>query len=352
MLIEPDFSNKGFGHPDAVVRLQRADGTTCVLLVEAKRASWADASVSANLRGMSGYNSKLNGQIELNHRLAMALADYREGGPELTEPEWVQHTPYHKDVRRVLKNPAVLHRVVTPLSGLDVRRYYHLCITSDSVNPLRRGDLSTLMPEMYHQDYSFKNAWPEFKAQFGWINWNRLSGVVMAIHESGRLPHASYFLSTLALNQANMHGGGLPEQVDSDANSTGPLAQHSGASTTWPAASHQVTVADETGDAFMLGGIVDGPLQGRQFKGMSLIYVPSYKRNTFIHFSWEGESCRLRDYSLKSEPSPYNPGRRSQVEQNIRYEVRVPRRGHPTNDVAYWFAEIQKLNQQYLRDAT
>ena len=75
-VIEPDFGNKGFGHPDMAAYLAFDAGDPLVLLLEAKLTTYEKSSWPNTRRQERGFNSKINGQIELNHRLAWALTGF------------------------------------------------------------------------------------------------------------------------------------------------------------------------------------------------------------------------------------------------------------------------------------
>lgn len=357
LIVEPDFGE--FGKPDAIVRLNLADGSSRVLIVEAKRGLWSKAASIAGHRGGEGYNSKLNGQLELNHALALALSAFREGAPELIEPDWILHTPYSMDrrgTRRVLKNAAVLQDVVAQFAGLEYRYYFHLVITADSENPMERSDIQGFMPEIYHPEFPFKNAWPELKGQFSWMNWSRAESLTQSLHREGRLPHGSYFAATVALNRRNMGASAVEVEVGEGGADELDFARHlrathSAGSGRNPTVSPNEMDEEYGGSGVKLiarGTVQEGPLPGRASRGVSLIYAPKLNARTFVHFSWDGESCRLRDYSGRTVPQERNPGRRSMVEHHIEYEVQVSQRGHPRTDVDYWYKQIQELNRLYL----
>src|ERR1700693_5523645 len=81
--IEPDFANTGFGHPDAVLRVE-TDEDEFVFILEAKRGCYLNACKPISSRGIprSGYNSSLNGQLELDFALALALEGFLENDSE------------------------------------------------------------------------------------------------------------------------------------------------------------------------------------------------------------------------------------------------------------------------------
>ena len=94
-VVEPEFGRKGFGYLDVVARLTFQGGRVAVLLMEAKLKTYRQSSWPSGRRARKQFNSKLNGQIELNHRLALALEGHRGGeDAELVEPGWLVGTDY------------------------------------------------------------------------------------------------------------------------------------------------------------------------------------------------------------------------------------------------------------------
>ena len=63
-VVEPTFGVRAFGSPDAVSWLKLAD-EKIVLVTEAKREPYLQASWPRTQRGAPGFNSKINGQLEL-----------------------------------------------------------------------------------------------------------------------------------------------------------------------------------------------------------------------------------------------------------------------------------------------
>ena len=63
-------------------------------MLEAKTGTFAQTTADpACRRKGKKFNSTLNGQIELNHRLTLALEAFHDGFP-LIEPQWVADTPF------------------------------------------------------------------------------------------------------------------------------------------------------------------------------------------------------------------------------------------------------------------
>ena len=201
-IIEPDFSQ--FGKPDAISLLVEGD-KRYVLVTEAKRAPYIQSARHRHERGLRGFNSSINGQLELNHRLALALSDFLpEMGPPLVEPEWILETTYlvpQIGVPAQLWNPVVLDQVVARFEffGLVADHYCHLFITTDRVDPRVAG-----LPEFFQpillssplESVSFT------APQFLWANWSNLRDLFDGEAFSGLWP--TRFPPTYEVNHPNL----------------------------------------------------------------------------------------------------------------------------------------------------
>ena len=297
-IIEPDFGTKGFGSPDAVIALEYQD-SHAVIIVEAKLKAFVSACAPRSKRGQKGskFNSKLNGQLELDYCLAMALSEYHDGATELVEPKWVLSSPYKNERNgelRRLKNRAVLEDVVSLICGIPLDQYYFLVITNDEQNPFLRVS-DDYLPELFKPDLSglsFTNCWSEYCMRFGWLNYTKMRTFIDSVQS--RLPLGSFFLQSHSINQRNM--------------------------------------------------------KGQSRSGTRLIYAPQINPHSFLHFSWRNESCALRDYSRSDtgEPSLDQSYQTSQVERMIDKEIRVPNKKN-VHEVSFWHQQILEANNAYLK---
>jgi len=309
-IIEPDFANTGFGHPDAILGVKYTEHRV-VIILEAKRTDFKSACNKT--RGEKYYNSTLKGQLELDYCLAMALSEFKAGDSKLEEPKWVLSTRYDSDRQgklRCLRNPNVLKDVVSMFSGedLDLDDYYYLVITTDEKNPLDVDDTS-LLPELFKPELSgitmtFSDCWTEYRKRFGWLNYEKMKDFIEKIQD--HLPLGSFFLPTYELNRGNM---GRQGEYERETDNVG--REHTG-------------------------------------QGVSLIHAPQIYPNTFVHFSWLEGRCALRDYS-KSETD--QPGETryasSYVEKLIQQEMTVTKR-RPIHDVSFWHNLIIETNRKHL----
>jgi hypothetical protein len=320
-LIEPDFSNTGFGHPDAIILADYDTGSRAVFIVEAKRVEYSKASASPSQRDAPGYNSTINGQLELDFCLAMSLSMFREGQDCLCEPAWVPQSPYGQERKgrlRCLKKRIVLNEVAEKIAGLPLENYFYITITHDQNNPFT-SDPTTSLPEIYKPSLSginvtYKNCWDEMQSQFGWINYTRIRALIDGITNSSSAP--SLFAASYELNRANM---GVvdddKEGIESDNDGNPPPE----------------------------------PRSKRSKKGSSLVYVPEINRQTFLHFSWQKNSCAFRDYSKTADHEPAPQYKTvSKVEPLIQKEIGIAGR-HNRHDVAFWQRKTQEFNDRYLK---
>lgn len=317
-LIEPDFGNRGFGHPDAILRIE-SGAQSFVLIIEAKRTPYVKATMPAAQRDVPGFNSSINGQVELNYVLAICLPSFKPVDTELIEPDWISRTPYsseRKGLRRHLRNQVVLRKVVDRFAGLPSEHYFHIVLTTDESNPFSDAAARPLLPQLYRAHSPHTDAWDELSCQFGWFNYTGMKRLVIALRDTGGLGGTSLFLDSYELNGPNMSGGqlshGRPERHSW-------LREHENAAPVAPRA-----------------------------KGVSVIYAPALSANTFLHFSWLGESCALRDYSASAvtQPNPVRQYTTSYVRSVIRREDVV--HGPAITDTAYWHTAIRQLNAKFI----
>ena len=80
-----------------------------------------------------------------------------------------------------------------------------------------------------------------------------------------------------------------------------------------------------------------------------LVYVPEIYRNTFVHFSWQDESCALRDFSKSPnvKPRPERGYATSFVEPQIQNEEVMTERRN-VKDIAFWHKRTIEANEKYL----
>lgn len=308
-IVEPDFGNAGFGHPDAVLRVE-AENTSSVIIVEAKRHPYVTACKPIHLRGInrSGFNSSLNGQLELDFALALALEQFTGTDHELIEPEWITRTPYALErgegVRRTLKNRNVLRDVAAKICGLPLEHYFFVSLTTDPSNPFEDEKHTSILPELFHPKHGLNNCWNQIKHQFGWVNYVALKEVIKGLFAGSAYEFDSLFLESLEINEKNMR--------------------------------HSTNVGSNGYESTLV-----------KSKGTSIIYASQINAKSYLHFSWRGEGCALRDYSLSSTeaPDPERSYRTSDVRKLIEQEVPLTSRDGVTN-TSGMHQKILELNKQ------
>lgn len=335
VVIEPDFSNEGFGHPDAILKFSYEGKEPAVLILEAKRLPYAKCCDSPSNRGGAGYNSTLNGQLELNHCLALALSTFTGEEKQLTEPEWILHSPYGSERRgklRSLKNPVVVEEVVKHYAGVSFRRIYHLVVTVDPSDPFESPGTHPLWPELYHPDYPFRNCFTELRGQFAWSSWEKLEAALRRLDDQGNLAEGSFFLPTYEKNRKNFKASigaevavSKPEWSDTDS---------------------------ELSNGEVMGPLEPsavGRLENRGTRGATMIYAPVLNPKTFLHFSWRNESCAIRDYSQSPNIMPLEDRSKSHsmVRPKIVKEIFIRNR-EPISNTKSWHETTMNLNRTEL----
>jgi hypothetical protein len=160
----------------------------------------------------------LNGQLELDFALALALEQFDRTDRVLVEPEWIMGTPYALErgvgVRRTLKNPNVLRDVVSRICGLPLENYFFVALTTDESNPFHDANCTSVLPELFHPKHGSDNCWHSVKHQFGWVNFVALEKVIRGLFEREVPGTDSLFLESLEINQKNMRRGATVESSD------------------------------------------------------------------------------------------------------------------------------------------
>jgi hypothetical protein len=185
-IIEPNFGNRGFGQPDAIIVFENSKQEKIAILFEAKINK--NYSQSSNSRGKKGFNSSINGQLELNYRLTNALNAYPSEEGHLKEPTRISN---YYDKTRCLKDKKVIDKIVKTIVAfnIDYRNYYHVILTNDETNPLISNNN---LPQLF--DNNNINKWNELRSNFGWINEKKLKHFAQEYLKNGK------FLGTLELN--------------------------------------------------------------------------------------------------------------------------------------------------------
>ncbi|MCL5743128.1 MAG: hypothetical protein M1541_04240 [Acidobacteria bacterium] len=210
VIVEPDFSNTGFGHPDAMLKLDLEGGQSRAVILEAKRHRYVKSCKPRAARDADGYNSSLNGQLELNHCLAISLAAHSSAEEDLYEPAWVLDTPYAQErrgKRRGVRSAVVMEEVVRVFAGIPLSGFSHLVITTDRMNPLDELECHELLPELFTAESPNRSCWDQLRDQYGWTSWWSIAHFFEKLKAAGTLD-GSLFLPSFEKNRRNLHGGG------------------------------------------------------------------------------------------------------------------------------------------------
>jgi hypothetical protein len=298
-VIEPDFGNKGFGHPDMAAYVAFDAGDPLVLLLEAKLATYEKSSWPNTRRQDSGFNSKINGQIELNHRLALALTSFdADAHTKLAEPGWILDTPYDLAVPgtpRHVKKPTVLDLVARRLAGLPLERYIHAVITTDEAAPWAAVAEDRRPAIWLARD---REDWTWLTQRLYWTSWERLYALAEPWQPSGFRRNYEFFRNNLRRRRVRQ-------------------------------------------------GVVDVSPR----VGLVILHDNLYRaaRQTYLHLSWDGQSFKLRDYSGPEllEIRPRFTAEELFREGNIVHTIWYKQRErHRWQDYEWWHEQVVQKNQE------
>lgn len=299
-VVEPDFGSRGFGKPDVIAKIEFENETISdfVFVMEAKRDSYRLTSIPCANQFDQGFNSSANGQIELNHRLAMCLALFHQGDSCLTESNWISDSIYTgpDDNLRRLSDLVVLEKLVEKVCGLPIENYIHVLIDESPGNPLVDPGISDdRKPRIYDQTGNCRD---DFVAnRFLWVAWSQL-------HEFAIEKQMARFLASYELNKEKLGcSSSNPERLP-----------------------------------YQLDGLNRGVAAVRIHKN------DCFKTSRIVHFSWDGNSCRIRDFLRHTgAPPASNPLRTDEVVQSVDV-LKVYRSDRVSvGDHAWWREELLKL---------
>lgn len=298
-VIRPDLGRKGFGKPDAIVRLEDSIGNRIVLIFIARKNEYKKNDNHPLKRCLSGFNYSINGQLELNYCLTLALEQFsKKKDQKLVEPDWVLKTSYNEErvgKQRYVKNPEVINNIIRPITGNSVKQssYYHIIVTNDKKNPFQ--DSNNYFPSLFQwQGKTEVNVWEESKGNFGWINYNKLNKISRKFKNS--FYTRNYDFSKDYLDTLEDH-----ELISN--------------------------------------------------RGESIIYAPELQSklgNNLFHFSWRDSDAALRDYSdLKEIPNPVYY-KTADVRRKIIKEKIITFDNHKGyQEIQYWHDLIDTLKKEW-----
>lgn len=188
-IVEPHFAD--FGSPDLIMVCKGSANSRNVVFIEAKAGPYQNASFT-NVIGMevSGFNSRINGQLSLRFRCSVALQLWDGQVPDIREPIQLLQAYRRtfadggladpREVPRHVEKPGVLNLVREALLfGLHGECYHLVAMTSDT-QPFWEtipADLrSALMPRF--RTLEGEDAWHEAQERVGWIGLRGLAGAL------------------------------------------------------------------------------------------------------------------------------------------------------------------------------
>jgi hypothetical protein len=192
VVVEPSFGSQGFGRPDAVALIECNAQERFVIFFEAKLGTYAEAARAPD-RSRAGFNSSINGQLELNHRLALALEGWTSRAV-LAEQDWILNTPYATTKSRLVKKREVLDMLLAPFARMPAASYLHVILTADSSNPFEDTNIADYMPKIFLPDTT-EDQWAAERGRFGWVGFDRLVELAQAWRSRGE---SSLFLDNWA----------------------------------------------------------------------------------------------------------------------------------------------------------
>jgi hypothetical protein len=87
-----------------------------------------------------------------------------------------------------------------------------------------------------------------------------------------------------------------------------------------------------------------GATLGPRTKKSVLVYVPEINARTFLHCSYQGTTCKLRDYTGSSTAEPIPDKRFARAEVLDKASKMIVAQPVPYTNVQFWYGEIQRLN--------
>jgi hypothetical protein len=180
-----------FGNPDLILACStRSTPSPRVVFIESKVVPYLESAMSnAGSMAVEGYNSSINGQIVLKHRLARALRRWDTTKPTLAEPSEL-HEVYQQPADagglgdpanspRHLDKPSVLEIIRQHgLHGPEPDRYYFVAWTWDRLAYFAtNGAPADLHPLFLLPGGA--NAWEEMKPCVGWLGYRQVKEAVV-----------------------------------------------------------------------------------------------------------------------------------------------------------------------------
>ncbi|MHC4660139.1 MAG: hypothetical protein ACYS8W_00495 [Planctomycetota bacterium] len=260
--------------------METEKGEKKVFFLEAKRSTYLESAMKRGNRRKKGFNSSINGQIELNYRFSRALLNRKPG--EIKESSEV-FAAYGENKARILKNPFTIEKVVQKMECKDNMDFYHLILTSDDSNPFISGDTDDYFPGFFNENGV--NLYEEMKSNICWVGYENLLSVS---NDDG------YFSRNYGFNNRSIKTHATDQEMVK----------------------------------------IDGKVHG-----VLIVFVPEYSEN-LLHLSWRGNSSVLRDYVSLLEGPEKIPVSTEYLEGKIKQYRKAPARRKPYTNREYWYKHL------------
>jgi hypothetical protein len=170
-----------FGDPDMIIITEDVEGEKKFIFLEAKVGSYTENAINNQLGMITGYNSKINGQLSLKYRFAKALESVAENSIEIKESTEILRA-YQDKLRdeiahpRTLKHQSIIEKIIIP-SGLHMatpENSYFIAMTveDEDYNPFTDADNKEYLPVFLDEEGD--NIWDELNSHVGLINLEKV----------------------------------------------------------------------------------------------------------------------------------------------------------------------------------
>jgi hypothetical protein len=296
-----------FGKPDVVISIVDNEEKKYIFIIEAKIDTYQNSCDTDNKETFDikrGTSSAINNQLTLRYRAFNSLDSINEKNSGfLTENnDEIHKSKFYKDdkVRRCKKLATI-----TVLKEMNENMYgfFLITLTSDEKNPFNG--------EHVHPLFEYENDEKDKLKGLGSIYWNKCKDLFRNNDESIFL-HAYNKFFKENKNEVKNQRSLLKDEIE-----------------------------DEDEEDKMLG------------RGVVMIYSPEINSSTFLHFSWDGRSAALRDYSNKNiEPDKDVKRDMTTSQINSKVIIRFEEIKHQNRmDKDYWHEKTIELNGRFISNS-
>jgi hypothetical protein len=176
-----------FGDPDLIFVCDSSMGQKYILFIEAKAKTYRDSMMPNQDPGMRarGFNSRINGQLNLKYRFAQAVIAANEGRTEWVEEPRELWECYIADqlkdpipAPRRLKKDNIISKILKPLmSGITSNasfRYVALTWDTEIMAFFRDDEVTDDFLPRFLDPSDGHNLYQEMQSQIGWLGYRNL----------------------------------------------------------------------------------------------------------------------------------------------------------------------------------